>query len=170
MIYLRLALAEYQANPSFLDYLKEGLAEMTKEIYRRRSKAEKALLAENLKKLTPLYKAKIGSPKKYLEALLASLTYTVTGDTLTIQVSPKDRYYKLIKSIELGSLGIKATPILGKVLAVLPSLLDRLYTDYEILSEKLAYYQMADSIKYKLLSRYSLYSLSDRLNNRLKLL
>lgn len=170
MIYLRLILSEQQTNPSFLEYLQEGLADILQEVYRRRSKQERALLRQNLKELNLRYKTKISTPKQYIQAVLSSLSFTLLKtNVLIIQVSPKDRYYKLIKSIELGSYRIKTVPLLGKVLAVMPHLLEKLYTDYEMLTAKLDYYRTVDSVKYRLLTRYSLYKLSNRLQNKTKL-
>ena len=169
MIYTRIKLPDKQNNRYFLEYLKEGIADLLKEIYKRRSKREKEILASDLQELSARYKVDI-VPKMYIKYLEEALTFTLKKGILVIQVPPKNRYYKLIKSIELGSYKIQAVPILGKVLAVMPFLLDKLYTDYEIVVDKLAYYKITDSVKYKLLTKYSLYSLSNRLNKKLKLL
>ena len=169
MIYLRVNLDNKQANNYFLDYLKEGIKDIIQELYRRKSKHEKKVLAQNLEELGARYKIEL-SLKKYIECLTEALDYTLVNKVLILQVSPKNRYYKLIKSIELGSYKIKAVPLLGKVLAMIPNLIDRLYTDYDVVVEKLSYYKMVDSVKYRLLTRYSLYKLSNRLNNKVKLL
>ena len=169
MIYTRIKLSDKQNNRYFLEYLKEGIADLLKEIYKRRSRREKEILAANLQELSARYKVDL-VPKMYIKYLEEALTFTLKKGILVIQVSPKNRYYKLIKSIELGSYKIQAVPILGKVLAVMPFLLDKLYTDYEIVVDKLAYYKITDSVKYKLLTKYSLYSLSNKLNEKLKLL
>lgn len=169
MIYLRIKLSDKQNNKYFLEYLKEGIADTIKELYKRKSKREKEVLASDLQELNARYKIEL-APKMYIKCLEESLTFSLRKGILTVQVSPKNRYYKLIKSIELGSYKIKAVPILGKVLAVMPFLLDKMYTDYEIVVDKLAYYKITDSVKYKLLTKYSLYKLSNRLNKKLKLL
>ena len=169
MVYLRINLANNQCNKYFLEYLKEGISEKIKELYKCKSKKEKNILDQNLKELNHRYKTDL-TRSKYVKSLIESLSYSIINKTLIIQVPSKNRYYKLIKSMELGSYKIPAMPLLGKVLAIMPSLIDKLYTDYEIVIEKLSYYKIADSVKYRLLMRYNLYHLSNRLNNKVKLL
>lgn len=171
MICRRILLTPAQQNPAFIDYLKAGTADAVRRVYGRRSKKEKALIASHLKELCKRYRLKSLSPEKYLAVLISSLEYGIrqTG-ILTVTVSPKHKYLKVIKSIELGSLGIKAVPVLGKVLAVMHSLADRLYTDYEEVCAKLEYLRVTNTMRYKILSRHSLYSIRNRLLGRVRLL
>ena len=169
MILLQLKLKDKYADRHFLDYCREGVLETVKEVFSRKSKREKRLLALNLQELSRRYNIE-ASPGAYIDCLLKAIAWTVKNTILTVQVSKKNRYYRLIKSIELGSYKIVATPILGQVLAVMPFLLDRLYTDYEIVLKKLAYYKAVNSVRYKLLMRHSLYKISNRLNGKVKLM
>ena len=76
MIYLRVNLDNKQANNYFLDYLKEGIKDIIQELYRRKSKHEKKVLAQNLEELGARYKIEL-SLKKYIECLTMLFLLTV---------------------------------------------------------------------------------------------
>ena len=141
MIQIVLPVTQKMINSEFFDFIKDGVADLLKDFFHSKSGLDIKILRDGLSRLSQRYDTKL-TANRYLKVLISSIEVKMHGDSLLIWLSPKSKFYKIIKSIELGSYQVVAMPLLGQVLAMMPSLLDRLFTDYEIVKEKLNYYQI----------------------------
>ena len=155
------------AEKGFLEFLREGIAERIRESHF--DKHLKDVLKRDLEILNKRYRTDL-KVSGYKDALCRSLMVYARGNILTVKLYEKSKYYRVLKSVELGSYMVRRIPILGDILAMMKSIIERLYTDYEVLVAKLDYYRKMDSMRYRLLSRYSPYQAYRRLSNRLRLL
>ncbi len=167
MIQRRIRLDHIIADTDFLGFLREGIISKINEY--PFSKRTKDVLKKNLDLLNKRYKTDL-KVSNYKKAIGRLLEVSMKGSLLSVKLSEKSKYYKTVKSIELGSYMVKKISIIGEIIAMLIPLVEKLYTDYELVVAKLAYLQENESLKYRLLMKHSLYQIHLKLSNRVKLL
>lgn len=166
MVLFRTKITEAQSAQEFLDFLREGIVSEINE-FPMDAYTRKALKAD-LDVLNKRYRTKL-KVADYRKALCRSLVVYAKLGILTVKISEKSEYYKVLKSIELGSYLVRRIPILGRILAMMNPFIRRMYTDYEMVVAKLNYYRETESMRYRILTKNSLFQIHKKLSNRVKL-
>ena len=108
-------------DDNFKNFFTSFLFDKLSEYGRKKNKIELKHLSEDLKVLNKRYSKK-ASLDSYFGVLKDSLKITFIKNLVKLILDKEHPYYKIIKSVELGSYKVKKVPVIGIIFQQIPML------------------------------------------------